>query len=81
MTIRACLLAFLILSAIVAQEGPPTKTATTAGQRAAQRSRGAQGTREFLGLGAPPDAEAAKRGEKLYTANCSFCHGAKATGG
>ncbi len=57
------------------------RTATTEGQRAAQRSRGAQGTREFLGLGAPPDAEAAKRGEKLYGSNCSFCHGAKATGG
>jgi len=81
MTIRVCLVALVILSGIAAQEGAPTKTATTEGQRAAQRNRGAQGTREFLGLGAPPDAEAAKRGEKLYAANCSFCHGAKATGG
>ncbi|MBV9224544.1 MAG: c-type cytochrome [Acidobacteriaceae bacterium] len=81
MTIRACLFAFLIFSAITAQEREPAKTATTAGQRAAQRKRDAQGTREFLGLGAPPDAEAAKRGEKLYAASCSFCHGAKATGG
>lgn len=81
MIIRVCLFAFLILSVMAAQEGAPTKTATTEGQRAAQRGRGAQGTREFLGLGAPPDAEAAKRGEKSYSANCSFCHGAKATGG
>lgn len=42
--------------------------------------RGGQGTREFLGLGTPPDPVAAERGEKLYTPNCAFCHGAKATG-
>ncbi|MFL6465457.1 MAG: c-type cytochrome [Bryobacteraceae bacterium] len=81
MTVRVCLFASLILFRGVAQENVPKRTATTEGQRAAQRNRGAQGTRDFLGLGAPPDAEAAKRGEKLYAANCSFCHGAKATGG
>lgn len=37
-------------------------------------------TREFLGLGTPPDAVAAERGEKLYGANCAFCHGARANG-
>lgn len=42
--------------------------------------RGGQGTREFLGLGTPPDPVAAERGEKLYTPNCAFCHGAKANG-
>jgi cytochrome c oxidase cbb3-type subunit III len=41
---------------------------------------GRGGTREFLGLGPPPDAAAAARGEKLYTANCGFCHGDKARG-
>ena len=46
-----------------------------------QRNRGAQGTREFLGLGAPPDAPAAERGAKIFASNCSFCHGGKATGG
>lgn len=81
MTFRVCLLAFLTLLAGVAQESAPKRTATTEGQRAAQKKYGPQGTREFLGLGAPPDAEAAKRGEKLYGANCSFCHGAKASGG
>lgn len=37
--------------------------------------------REFLGLGAPPDAAAAALGQKLFSANCAFCHGANATGG
>ncbi len=37
-------------------------------------------TREFLGLGPPPDAAAAARGEKLYSSNCAFCHGDKARG-
>lgn len=46
-----------------------------------QRRSGAQGTREFLGLGPPPDAAAAERGANLFASNCSFCHGAKATGG
>src|SRR5579872_3212388 len=41
---------------------------------------GAAGTREFLGLGPPPDAAAAARGEKLYAPNCAFCHGEKARG-
>jgi cytochrome c oxidase cbb3-type subunit 3 len=54
---------------------------TTEGQKGAQRSRGADGTREFLGLGAPPDAAAAERGSKIYAGSCAFCHGAKATGG
>jgi mono/diheme cytochrome c family protein len=81
MTCRVCLWAALILLQGTAQESAPKRTATTEGQRAAQKKYGPQGTREFLGLGAPPDAEAAKRGEKLYAANCSFCHGAKASGG
>ena len=44
------------------------------------RSRSAESTREFLGLGPLPDAAAAERGEKIYSANCAFCHGAKANG-
>ena len=46
----------------------------------AQTSRAVR-TREFLGLGPSPDPIAAERGEKLYTPNCAFCHGAKANGG
>jgi mono/diheme cytochrome c family protein len=37
--------------------------------------------REFLGLGPPPNAAAAALGQKLFSSNCSFCHGANATGG
>jgi len=44
------------------------------------RRRGAEGTREFLGLGPPPDAAAAARGAKLYATTCSFCHGPAARG-
>lgn len=44
-----------------------------------QQPRGER-TRAFLGLGPPPDAAAAQRGEKIYQANCAFCHGAKANG-
>ena len=36
--------------------------------------------REFLGLAPPPDPVAAARGQKLFTQNCAFCHGANATG-
>lgn len=42
---------------------------------------GRGGTREFLGLGPPPDAAAAKKGEPLYAANCAACHGKTARGG
>ena len=59
----------------------PKTGLSTDGQRATQRRGGAEGTREFLGLGAPPDAAAAERGGKIYGASCAFCHGAKATGG
>jgi cytochrome c oxidase cbb3-type subunit III len=46
---------------------------TTPEQRAAS-------TREFLGLGAQPDAAAAKRGEPVFQRNCAFCHGPQARG-
>ncbi|SPE42136.1 Cytochrome c, class I [Candidatus Sulfopaludibacter sp. SbA3] len=43
--------------------------------------RGGRGsTRDFLGLGPPPDVAAAARGEKLFAPNCAFCHGEKARG-
>jgi mono/diheme cytochrome c family protein len=42
---------------------------------------GRGGTREFLGLGPPPDAAAAKKGEPVYIANCAGCHGKTARGG
>ena len=65
---------FLMASALCAQEEIPA-----GGGRGGGRG-GRGGTREFLGLGAPPDAAAAARGEKLYAPNCAFCHGEKARG-
>ena len=37
--------------------------------------------RTFLGIGAPPDPEAVKRGQATFVATCGFCHGPNATGG
>ena len=37
--------------------------------------------RGFLGIGAPPNPEAAARGQSAFVATCGFCHGSNATGG
>jgi cytochrome c oxidase cbb3-type subunit III len=73
-----CLLAVAALP-LFAQDDIPA----TAGRGAGGRGGGGGGrgnTREFLGLGAAPDAAAAARGEKLYAPTCGFCHGDKARG-
>jgi cytochrome c oxidase cbb3-type subunit III len=75
--------ATLLLATIIsAQE--PVPPAGQAGQPSqggrGGRGRGGEGTREFLGLGRQPDAAVAARGEKLYAATCSFCHGPDARG-
>jgi len=67
-----CLLAALALPVRGQEEIP------AGGGRGGRGGRG--GTREFLGLGRAPDAQAAARGEKLYAPNCAFCHGEKARG-
>jgi mono/diheme cytochrome c family protein len=36
---------------------------------------------EFLDVGPPPDAAAVQRGKEIFAVNCSFCHGANASGG
>ena len=36
---------------------------------------------EFLAIGPPADKDAAARGQKLFVANCAFCHGTNANGG
>jgi cytochrome c oxidase cbb3-type subunit 3 len=61
--------AFLLLLALVVAGAQPPQP-----QQRIERGR------EFLGLAPPPDAAAAQRGEKLFSQNCAFCHGAKATG-
>ena len=43
-------------------------------------ARAGYGTRSFLGLGVPPDADAAKRGAPIFASNCAFCHGPTARG-
>ena len=58
---------------------PPAPTNTPA-NTPGPYPRGAQGVREFLGLGPAPDAAAAKRGAPLFAANCAFCHGPQARG-
>ena len=68
------LAALFAASILCAQEEIPT-----GGRGGGRGGRG--NTREFLGLGPPPDAAAAARGEKLYAPNCAFCHGEKARGG
>jgi cytochrome c oxidase cbb3-type subunit 3 len=68
------ILAFLFAASVLcAQEEIPT-----GGRGGGRGGRG--NTREFLGLGPPPDAAAAARGEKLFAPNCAFCHGEKARG-
>ena len=37
--------------------------------------------RTAMGIGAPPNPEAAARGQKSFVATCGFCHGTNATGG
>lgn len=37
--------------------------------------------RTAMGIGTPPNPEAAARGQKTFVATCGFCHGTNATGG
>jgi cytochrome c oxidase cbb3-type subunit III len=74
-----CLLAVAALPLLAQDDIPPA----TAGRGDGGRGGGGGGrgnTREFLGLGAAPDAAASARGEKLYAPTCGFCHGDKARG-
>ncbi len=68
--IAAC--AGLLLGVCFAQDEPPAP----AGGRGARRpGRGAEGLREFLGLGPAPDRAAAAKGDPVYKQNCGTCHG------
>ncbi len=75
MQTRLLLVTAAITLVAFGQEAAPRPPANAP---AGRRSRG--DTRDFLGLGRAPDAAAAARGEKLYTPNCAFCHGARANG-
>lgn len=64
------------------QAAPPAAPGPI-GQQGGRRGGGggAEATRAFLGLGAAPDAAAAKRGTPVYAQNCAACHGPDARGG
>jgi mono/diheme cytochrome c family protein len=73
-----------VLAAIaIGQETPtgdqPAGPRQTSYQNMTPEQRSAA-TREFLGLGAKPDREAAGRGAPLFQQNCAFCHGPQARG-
>src|SRR5260370_27391344 len=53
-------------------EAPPGRPATPARH---------SGGRSFLISRDTPDPAAVERGQKLFVANCGFCHGSRATGG
>ncbi len=58
----------------------PVQPAQTAGRGAQGNGGRGNSTHDFLGLGAQPDAAAAKLGEPLYKNNCAGCHGDNARG-
>jgi len=72
-----CLLAACAIPAWGQEEIP---TGGGGGGGRGGRGGGRGSTRDFLGLGRPPDAQASARGEKIYAPNCGFCHGEKARG-
>lgn len=78
------LIASLTVAAALAfgQEGPgePASPQHQPGYQNMTPEQRAAATREFLGLGAKPDREAAARGAPLFQRNCAFCHGPQARG-
>ncbi len=70
----------LLLAALaLSQEGPSTDHRQGDWRNMTPEQRAAA-TREFLGLGAKPDKEAAARGAPLFRQNCAFCHGPEGRG-
>ena len=65
----------LLLPCSLCQEPEGGAAAPARGAR-----RGAASTREFLGLGPPPDPAEAAKGAPLFKQNCSGCHGEDARG-
>jgi cytochrome c oxidase cbb3-type subunit III len=69
-----------LFTAMLAASAPAVLWAQAEPSAAASPARFGVAVREFLGLGPPPDAAAAKRGAPVYAANCAFCHGPLARG-
>jgi len=69
-----------LFTALLATAAPAVLWAQAEPSAASSPGRFGLAVREFLGLGPPPDAAAAKRGAPIYAANCAFCHGPLARG-
>ena len=69
-----------LFTAVLAACVPAVLWAQAEPSAASPPARSGVAVREFLGLGPPPDAAAAKRGAPIYAANCAFCHGPLARG-
>jgi cytochrome c oxidase cbb3-type subunit III len=92
-TVLAGSVAFLVSAQEPQTAPPPVKTpepAAGAGNGphpgpaqtpADKRGEPSERSQQFFGLKAPPDPAAVDRGQKLFVANCAFCHGSNATGG
>jgi cytochrome c oxidase cbb3-type subunit III len=65
---------------VQAAQNPQQTSRPAARPAGAARAADPDRTRTALGLGAKPDAEAAKRGAPVYASNCAFCHGPTARG-
>jgi cytochrome c oxidase cbb3-type subunit III len=63
-----------------AGDGPHPGPAQTPSDKRGGGNRADLG-QKFFGLAAAPDPAAVDRGQKLFVANCAFCHGSAATGG
>ncbi len=78
--ISAGIAALLTLGVLaISQEGPATDQRQPNYRNMTPEQRAAA-TREFLGLGAKPDREAAARGAPVFQQNCAFCHGPEGRG-
>ncbi len=67
-----------------AANGPqpgPAVNPPGAGERTSQPQTTRRRSGDFLAIGAPADPAAAARGQKIFVANCAFCHGSDAHGG
>lgn len=78
---RAAVLVIVILLPVGAQPptGQPSAGQAAAGQPPAPQQRG--GGRNFLISRDVPDPAAVERGQKIFVAQCGFCHGSNANGG
>ena len=83
--LHAGALAFFLMLPLAAQTPPPPPGRAdipAPGQRAPQQPPAAgRGARNFLISRDVPDPAAVERGQKLFVANCGYCHGTNANGG